>query len=66
MSHDIYRFVPLPDITAYELAQVVAHAPELMTKGGQMVATDEAYRGFPNEVRRHFRQVASPAMGRGG
>ena len=66
MIYNTYRFAPLPDITAYELAQVVARAPELMTKGGQMVATDEAYRGFPNEVRRHFRQVASPAMGRGG
>ena len=66
MRPNIYRFVPLPDITAYELAQVIAHAPELMTRGGQMVVTAEGYLGFPNEVRRHFRQVASPAMGRGG
>jgi hypothetical protein len=45
---DVYDFDPAPDMTAYELAQIVRMKPAMRWANGDDVAK------LPKEVQRHF------------
>ena len=57
-----YRFKPLPDITAYELALVVEHMPHSGPGVSGVFATDGLMQGddkdpIPECLRRHFEKL---------
>ena len=50
-----YRFVPLEDITAYELAYIMAHVCNITTPmWTEIRISTEAYPNIPDNVKRHF------------
>lgn len=66
MSGVVAKFEPKSDITAYELAQIVAHLPGTATRSPRhgIVFAEEQWLMLPLGIKRHFKANEGQSSGR--